>query len=255
VTSAQEVRFAQPSAALRWTALFFAMSFPALMAWVYFVVLAGPTVTEGTANTPGFLALCVYGLSKTIQFTFPVLWSWRFERQRLQLGRPNFRGLFWGLGFGLFVDAIILGFYYGGLREALPLAGAVRAKMVSFHAETPLRYLALCLFLAGIHSLMEEYYWRWFVFRELKELMAVAPAVVLSSLAFMAHHVILLMVYLPDRFFTAALPFSLAVAVGGGVWAWLYHRTGTIYSSWLSHLLIDAGILAVGYDLLFVPPR
>jgi len=50
----------------------------------------------------------------------------------------------------------------------------------------------------------------------------------------------------------AALPFSLCIAVGGMVWAWLYHRTHTIYSSWISHLVIDAAIMVVGYDLVFV---
>ena len=40
--------------------------------------------------------------------------------------------------------------------------------------------------------LLEEYYWRWFLFGGLRRSMPVAAAVVLSSLAFTAHHVILL---------------------------------------------------------------
>ncbi len=67
----------------------------------------------------------------------------------------------------------------------------------------------------------------------------------------MAHHVIVLGVYLPQHFFTAALPFSLCVSLGGAMWAWLYQRTGTIYSCWVSHLIIDAAILTVGYDMVF----
>ena len=43
----------------------------------------------------------------------------------------------------------------------------------------------------------------------------------------------------------------MCVAAGGAMWAWLYQRTGTIYSSWISHLLIDAAILIVGYDMVF----
>jgi hypothetical protein len=78
-------------------------------------------------------------------------------------------------------------------------------------------------------------------------------ALVLSSLAFMGHHVIVLAVYLPGAFATAVVPFSLCVAVGGGVWAWLYHHTGTIYANWLGHLLVDAAILVVGYAMVFAP--
>jgi membrane protease YdiL (CAAX protease family) len=47
-------------------------------------------------------------------------------------------------------------------------------------------------------------------------------------------------------------PFSLSVAGGGVVWAWLYERTGSIYPAWVSHLLVDAGLFVIGYDLVFV---
>jgi membrane protease YdiL (CAAX protease family) len=114
--------------------------------------------------------------------------------------------------------------------------GKIRDKLLLFHADTPARYLFLGLFIAGFHSLMEEYYWRWFVFGELRRRMAVVSANALAALAFMAHHVVVLGVYFPQYFFTAALPFSLCVAVGGAVWAWLYQRTGTIYSAWISQL-------------------
>ena len=44
--------------------------------------------------------------------------------------------------------------------------------------------------------------------------------------------------------------FSLATAVGGAFWAWLYERSGSIYGPWASHLLMDAGIFGLGYDLI-----
>src|SRR5260370_24265050 len=97
-----------------------------------------------------------------------------------------------------------------------------------FHADTPLRYALLTLFLAGVHSLLEEYYWRWFVFGELRRLITPGAAIVVSSLGFMAHHVILLWVYLPGYFCEAALPFSLCVPGCSAAWAWLFLRTGTL---------------------------
>jgi hypothetical protein len=66
----------------------------------------------------------------------------------------------------------------------------------------------------------------------------------------MAHHVILLYVFLPDHFFVAVVPFSLCIAVGGAFWAWLYERTGAIYSAWVSHGIIDAAIFGLGWVLL-----
>jgi membrane protease YdiL (CAAX protease family) len=69
----------------------------------------------------------------------------------------------------------------------------------------------------------------------------------------MSHHVIVLAVYMPGTraFVTKVVPLSLGVAVGGALWAWLYQRTGSIYAPWVSHVLSDVGIMAVGYAMLF----
>jgi membrane protease YdiL (CAAX protease family) len=139
----------------------------------------------------------------------------------------------------------------GGSQILAETPQKIREKLSLFHSETAARYLLLGLFLAGIHSLMEEYYWRWFVFGELRGRVPVALAIALSSLAFMAHHVVVLAVYFPGHLVAAALPFALCVAIGGAAWAWLYQRTGTIYSCWISHLLVDTAILAVGYHMVF----
>jgi len=74
-------------------------------------------------------------------------------------------------------------------------------------------------------------------------------AVAVSSLGFMAHHVIVLATY-----FGLASPvtwiFSLGIAAGGAFWAWLYHRSGSLLGPWLSHLLVDAAIFAAGYEIV-----
>ncbi len=110
-------------------------------------------------------------------------------------------------------------------------------------------YAVIALFYSLVHSLLEEYYWRWFVFGRLKNHLALWPAIVISSFAFMAHHVVVL-----SSYFGLANPwtwfFSLSTAFGGGVWAWLYHRTGSIYGPWMSHLIIDAAVFGIGYDLM-----
>ena len=46
------------------------------------------------------------------------------------------------------------------------------------------------------------------------------------------------------------MPFALCVAGGGFVWAWLYDRTQSLYAPWISHLLIDAALMAIGYEMV-----
>ena len=70
-----------------------------------------------------------------------------------------------------------------------------------------------------------------------------------SSLGFMAHHVILLATFLGWDSPLAYL-FALAVAIGGAVWAWIYSWSGALLGIWLSHMLIDAAVFLIGYDLV-----
>jgi membrane protease YdiL (CAAX protease family) len=241
-----------------WSALIFAMTFPTLMTWFYFVVLARPvslTPIESTSKSPANPgAQAVYAAGKVIQFSFPLLFLAIFEPSSLRSGRPHLKGMGLGIGFGLLVGAGMIGLYWAGLESWLAGTGAatmIRIKIEEFSAASPIRYAALASFLAVAHSLLEEYYWRWFVFGRLRRLISFPAAIALSSLAFMAHHVIVLGRFFPNDFWSAAVPFSLCIAAGGAFWAWLYERSGSVYAPWISHLLVDAAVMAVGYELVF----
>jgi membrane protease YdiL (CAAX protease family) len=230
--------------------LVLALVFPSLMAWSYFVALAKPAA-QSEAN---LAVQILYGAGKVLQFTLPVLAVLVVERRWPRPAPPHFRGLGTGLAFGVVVAIAILVLYSGVLRGThyfRETPAKLSAKLQEFDLATPAGYVLLALFISVVHSLFEEYYWRWYVFRNLEQLLPLGWAVVVSALGFMAHHVIVLAVYFPGRFFSLALPLSLCIAGGGVVWAWLYHQSGSIYSPWLSHMLIDASIMVVGYDLMF----
>ena len=75
------------------------------------------------------------------------------------------------------------------------------------------------------------------------------PAILLSSVAFVGHHIIILAAYFGWTS-PATVLFSACVGVGGAAWAWLYSRSGSLLGPWLSHLLVDAAIFIIGYDLV-----
>jgi membrane protease YdiL (CAAX protease family) len=241
-----------------WAALGLAMLYPTLLAWVYFVALARTssqdrsTVSSAAKHNPTVVA--AYTLGKLVQFALPLLWLWRVERRGIRLTRPTSRGLGRGLAFGL---AVWVGTFalYELLRRHTTLlngmAARLHAKIQEFGLEIPVAYILFAAFLCVVHSLLEEYYWRWFIFGRLRQRIPLSGAIVLSSLAFMAHHVVILAVFLPGRFWVLALPLAAGVAVGGAFWAWLYERSETLYAPWLSHAIVDGGIMAVGYQMLF----
>jgi hypothetical protein len=228
------------------------MTWPSVAALLYFVLFAQ---APSTAGGPSLGMQTVWTGCKIVQFALPVVWLGLCQRQSLRLGRPTTAGLLLGFLFSVLVVAAGLGSYFAWLRDTLdwqPTIGRIRTRVEALDLANPAAFVLLAAFLSVIHALLEEYYWRWFVFGELRRLTLVPAALGLSGLAFMAHHVIVLTVLFPGLFLTLVVPLSAGVAAGGLFWAWLYHQSGSIYSCWLSHLLIDAGIMVVGYDLLFL---
>jgi membrane protease YdiL (CAAX protease family) len=225
------------------SAIVFALLLPTVVTWVYFVALsAWPAAIQQTA----------YAAGKTLQFAFPLIWVLLVRREKLQLKRPNANGVAIGLVFGVAIVVAMLVLYHAWLQPAgffdQP-AQAVRQKIADLGLSSKWRYAALAVFYALGHSLLEEYYWRWFVFGQMRRLWPFGVAVSVSSLGFMAHHVILLATYFGWQS-PATYLLSLSVAVGGAAWAWMYERTGSLYGPWLSHLLVDAGIFIVGYEMV-----
>ncbi len=230
----------------------FALGFPTFVTLVYF---------QWLANSAPWIQQTAYGLGKTLQFGFPIAYVWLFHRDKLffrqhqvlkvdQTGRLN--NFHYGLVFGVAVAVLMFTIYFMLIDRtdiAIQLKLMVAAKVNSIGLNTVWKYAALGIFYAVCHSFLEEYYWRWFVFDLLRTLTAAWKANVLSSLGFMAHHVVLLGFFLG---FASPLTylFSIAVAIGGSFWAWLYARGDGLVSPWVSHLIVDAAIFMLGFLLI-----
>lgn len=253
-----------PTNPLRWL-LPLAVALPTLITWVYFDLLHGAD--------PRMQQLA-YGLGKTLQFSLP-LWAawptwlagrdrtaepgtdtkpplsgWGSGWERLTLRKS---GLLSGAAFGFGVCILLVlafQFLIAGTNIEQTLRETAREKISSLGIQSGLYFLAVAVFYAAIHSLLEEYYWRWFVFGRGEKIWGTMPAIVISSLGFMAHHVLLLGHFLGYGDWRTYF-LSLAIAIGGAFWAWLYRRTENLAASWLSHAVVDAGIFGFGYWLLF----
>jgi hypothetical protein len=215
---------------------------PSVVTLLYFVWLAKAGAAKQLA----------YGVGKTIQFALPAAWVFAVQRERMEVTLPEGRGVGLGIAFGLLVAGAMAALYWVWLKRAGLFAGRVQAEIVAkvrgFGLTSVWRYAALGVFYTLGHALLEEYYWRWFVFGRLAEHVPLTAAIAISSLAFMAHHVILLAVYFGWRS-PATYLFSAAVAIGGAFWAWLYADSDSLAGPWLGHLVIDAAIFVVGYDV------
>jgi membrane protease YdiL (CAAX protease family) len=226
-----------------WTSMVFALVFPTLLTWAYFVWLA---------ETPAGIQQAVYAGGKCVQFVFPIVWVFAVLRAKPRWRWPTKKSMWYGVGFGAIVLAAMFLLYYLWLKPSghlQMLEQQVRDKVEDLGLDSIWKYAATGLFYALAHSLLEEYYWRWFVFGQLREKLSLTLAIAISSVGFMAHHIILLATFFGwDS--PLAYVFSCAVAVGGAVWAALYASSRSLIGPWLSHMLVDAAIFLVGYDLV-----
>jgi membrane protease YdiL (CAAX protease family) len=231
-----------------WPVLLFCMSFPTLMSWLetYWILPALPD--EGA---PWVWELFLAG--KLLQFATPFLFVAWAEPSRLRVARFSRRGVLTGVYFALAGAVGTFVLYYGFLRGSHMLS-AIGARthlwLERFGFDSVGGFLTFAVVISVPHSLLEEYYWRWFVFGWLRQRMSFRPAALISALAFTSHHVLVLNYFLPGYFWVGSIPLALSVALGGVFWAWLYERHGNFYALWISHLLVDAIIMGLGWDMV-----
>jgi membrane protease YdiL (CAAX protease family) len=228
---------------LVWFGAIFALVFPTFCTWGYFVYSARFSTGVQQAT---YLAV------KTIQFGFPLVWVWAVLREPLIRRRPGTQGLLLGAAFSAVVVGASWLVFDSYLRDTSVFADAatkIHDRLALMGIDTLWKYVLLGVFYSLFHSLLEEYFWRWFAFGQLRRLLRLWPAILVAALAFMGHHIVILGEFFTDLPCVAWL-FSSAVALGGVFWSWLYDRTGSLLGPWLSHLMIDAGIFWVGYELI-----
>jgi membrane protease YdiL (CAAX protease family) len=225
-------------------AVLFALVLPTLVTLVYFV---------WAERFSGGIQQATYVVAKVVQFGFPIFWVLWVQRRRPRLVRPVTGGVGLGVVFGLAIAGAMLALYHYWLKSADFFAaaeGEILEKIAGMQLDSSWKFIGVGIFYSLLHSLLEEYYWRWFVFGQLKTIAGLRTAVIVSSLGFMAHHVIVLASYF-GLFEPVMWVFSLAIAIGGAIWAWLYHRTGSLLGPWVSHLLVDAAIFLIGFEIIY----
>ncbi len=223
-------------------ALGLAMTLPCVASLFYFVWWSGHPVSR-----------LIYGATKVFTLFWPVaaLWWLRGKRVWTEIRFPDPGKVWKSLPLGVATACAVLGLMMILLKWT-PLGDMARAEAPQLReqiAESGLieRFILFGVFLAVVHSAVEEYYWRWFVFGNLQRFWRGWRAHAAAAAAFSAHHYVV-----TSQFFSAPLALFLgtAVGVGGLMWSIMYARQGTLAGAWISHLLIDAGILAVGHGLL-----
>ena len=213
------------------------------------LVVPAPSIGAATAFwlAPGPIGQAVYAAGKLVLYGLPLAWHLAIDRRALSWSPPRRGGFGLGLLSGLALSACV-GIAWLAFGRGLVDPAALRAQAVDNGFDSALRYLAIAAWLSLVNSALEEYVFRWFLVSRWRALVSERAAIVLAAACFTAHHVVVLLAFFEPPL---AIAGSGGVFVGGLVWSWLYARTGSIWPGWLSHLLVDVAVLAVGARILF----
>jgi uncharacterized protein len=212
--------------------------------------LAAPAQAIGVVASLGFpgpIGRTISVLSYVWMLVFPWWWTRRVEGRSLTIRRPQRAELVAGLVLGGAMFAVIVGAYswvgHTWLDAAFIRKTAATIKLTSYST-----FLLFGFYFTFVNSLVEEYFWRWFIDRQCRILLTKYPATLLSAALFTFHHVLILKFYAPDG--RVVILGSLGVFVAGLIWSICARQTKSLWVSYLSHLLADAALHLVAARLL-----
>jgi len=221
------------------------------------LLVPAPTVGVGIwllIFPEGAIGKAIQGVFKIWIFILPVCWWMLVDKQKPSFPKPTLKGMGVAVGTGVFIFIVMLGAFQL-FKSHIPL-DAMREKAKATGFDNRAMYIGIFIFLITINSLLEEYVWRWFVFRK-SEVLCVGwfgkpwggrIAAILAGLFFTVHHVIALAAWVPPMINALA---SIGVFVGSATWSALYLRYRSIWPGYVSHVFADIAIFIIGWELIF----
>lgn len=215
------------------------------------LILLVPASSIGVATSlfiaPGTIGTIVSVLCGLWLLVLPIAWSILRDRYQLHLSLPKYQELLVGTVLGLLMFGIILGIYWLFGQQWIDAADA-KSKVQQMGLNNPIFFLIVQAYFVLINSLMEEFIWRWFVYKKCEILIPGKAAIFLSALFFTLHHIIVLAAYTDWR---GVILGSIAVFAAGANWSWCYLTYRSLWASYISHAIADLALAIIAWRILF----
>ncbi len=163
----------------------------------------------------------------------------------LSLLRPKKKGLLAAIALGVGIYGVILGTYFlvSPFFDFSQIAGALTENV----GVTKDNFLYVSLYISFANSFLEEFFFRGFVFTNLKRHASRKWAYVFSAAAFSLYHVAMMVGWFSPLLFLLVMA---GLVIGGMIFNLLNEKLDTIYGSWLTHMFANFAINTIGFMLL-----
>lgn len=203
--------------------------------------LIGPTIMI-------FIGLWFF---ENVVITFLLFYSWllfvpmidkAFPKEQLKLTKKSaMLGIVSGLIFFLFI--------YGGLKWLhvyLLDIDSLRVLLLEW-GFSGAGEIGLVLVLLLANPILEEVYWRGYMFNRLRQKGTAFSAIGLTALFYTLYHLLsIIPIFAAGYSFAAVIP----VLIAGLFWGFIRERTGSISATMIGHVLADLGIMCVYWFII-----
>ena len=183
-------------------------------------------------------------LVKIIIFlTLPILYS--FYDKNIKI-RDNFKiksiknlKYSFALGIGMYLGILLVYFL---LRDFINLTNimAMLDKKVSVNGDN---FLWIALYISIINSLLEEFFFRGFIFLNLKKISGRKFSYIVSAFILSIYHVAIMGRWFSPSIFILAM---LGLFIGALIFNYLNEKEDNIYNSWIVHMMANLSINTIG---------
>ena len=210
---------------------------------VTIICCAAMALVDGVFR-PGY---AVKSVIKIAMFMLVPLIASRIDRgvMYLPLLCPKKKGLLPAIALGTGIYVVILGGYFlvSPFFDFSQIAGALTTNA----GVTKENFLYVSLYISFANSFLEEFFFRGFIFTNLKQLSSKKLAYIFSATAFSLYHVAMMIGWFSPMLFLLVM---VGLAAGGTIFNWLNEKLDTIYCSWLTHMFANFAINTIGFILL-----
>ena len=177
---------------------------------------------------------------------FPFLYS-IFDKRVISfksMFKFNKKGLVYAFSLGIVIYTIIVGGYFL-LSDVFDWSNITKSLTENIGV-TKENFLYVALYISFINSLLEEVFFRGFVFLNLKQRVTRKFAYIFSAVLFALYHVAMMV-----NWFSVGLYLLIiwGLVIGGVIFNYLNEKNDTIYVSWLTHMFANFAINTVGFIL------
>jgi membrane protease YdiL (CAAX protease family) len=201
-----------------------------------------PAVDQIIGNAVGYWVGLIPRI--VVHFGVPLAWerSWKKAFVTPFKIEDRKKTLIWSVGGGAVAFGIIYLFYFLLQDQFDP--ELMRAEINNLYPVTPTMYVAVGLVISVVNPLLEEFYWRGFLYRKFAE----RGGGIWIGVLFALHHYIIFKTWFDPLTLSIAL---VGLAIVGVLFNWLYKKTGNVWACLITHAFADLAIILIGYQILF----